>query len=76
MTRGRRQLIALLQQTRAQFVAARCGVHKSQVSRWAAGEQAPSDNAKKSLSVNYGIPVDAWADRPASARVNGRERTR
>jgi transcriptional regulator with XRE-family HTH domain len=60
IARGRRLLIAVLQMTPAVEVAARCGVHKSNVSRWLAGYQTPCDVARARLQSIYGIPASAW----------------
>lgn len=57
---GRRLLLAVLQRTRGIYVAARCRVHPSRVSRWVSGEDVPSPKARELLFANYGIPVDAW----------------
>lgn len=64
-------LIALLQRTKAYFVAGRCRVHPSQVSRWASGERAPGPRARELLErgSGYGIPAAAWdRERPAPKR--------
>lgn len=59
MTEGRRALLAVLQRTTAVYVAARCGVSPSRVSRWASGQGRPSARARARLRDNYRIP-DAW----------------
>lgn len=59
MTEGRRALLAVLQRTTAAFVAARCGVTPSRISRWASGDGRPSAKARARLLHIYGIP-DAW----------------
>lgn len=60
MSESRKMLVRVLQRTNAEFVADRCGVHKSQVSRWASGETAPLPEHRKILEDNYGIPADRW----------------
>lgn len=65
-TDSRRALLAILQRTQAQYVAARCRVAPCTVSRWASGEIVPSQRARALLFQNYGIPVDGW--RSARAR--------
>lgn len=62
MTRGRIALLALLQLTTACRVAARCGVHKAQVSRWASGQTLPSEVARAVLESSYGIEARAWEE--------------
>jgi hypothetical protein len=57
---GRRSLIALLQVTCGCEVAARCGVHPSQASRWLSGLTAPSDVPRLRLWRIYGISPGSW----------------
>jgi transcriptional regulator with XRE-family HTH domain len=59
MTDGRRALLAVLQRTSAVYVAARCGVTPSRVSRWASGQGRPSPKARARLLHNYNVP-DTW----------------
>lgn len=59
MTAGRRALLAVLQRTTTIYVAARCGVTPSRVTRWASGDGRPSARARARLRDNYGIP-DEW----------------
>ena len=61
LTYGQRSLLALLQRTHARDVAARCGVHASQVTRWMDGTSAPSERTARALEANYGISPRAWA---------------
>lgn len=61
-------LIRVLQRTNAEFVAARCGVHKSQVSRWVAGETEPLPEHKVALMRSYGIPLESWPNRSSSPK--------
>lgn len=58
--RARRLLLAVVQHTRQREVAARCRVHKSQVTRWLTGDQTPGPFARAVLASCYRIPVDAW----------------
>jgi transcriptional regulator with XRE-family HTH domain len=58
--RARRLLLAVVQRTHQCEVAARCGVHKSQVTRWLIGESLPSPTARMILARCYRIPSDAW----------------
>lgn len=64
MSEGRRQLLAILQRTLAIYVAARCRVTKSAVSKWASGRTQPAPEKKIALFVNYKIPTAAWGDSP------------
>jgi transcriptional regulator with XRE-family HTH domain len=57
---ARRSLIALLQVTPAREVAARCGVHPSQVSLWLSGLTTPSDVPRLRLWRIYGISPGSW----------------
>jgi transcriptional regulator with XRE-family HTH domain len=57
---ARRSLIALLQVTCGREVAARCGIHPSQVSLWLSGLTAPSDVPRLRLWRIYGISPDSW----------------
>jgi transcriptional regulator with XRE-family HTH domain len=53
MTRGRRALIALLQRTKLEYVAARVGVSQATISRWASGERRPNAEHAKKLENAY-----------------------
>lgn len=70
--KGRRLLLAVLQRTTATELAARCGVHRSQVSRWASGEKIPSKRVQLALEALYGIPRTGWGALP----ISGAGRTR
>lgn len=64
MMDARRSLLALLQRLSAREVAARCQVDASTVSRWAAGEVAPSERARRMLAQHCGIaPETPWDSR-------------
>jgi transcriptional regulator with XRE-family HTH domain len=57
---GRRALLALLQRTQGRYVAGRCRVSRTTVSRWASGSQRPSAAARAALERNYEIPASSW----------------
>jgi transcriptional regulator with XRE-family HTH domain len=59
-SRGRRLLVAVIQQTTAREVAARCGVVPSCVSEWLSGDARPNPRAAERLANTYRIPVVAW----------------
>jgi transcriptional regulator with XRE-family HTH domain len=60
VTPGRRDLLAVLQRTRQEFVADTCGVTRAEVSRWATGDRTPSEASRGALFRRYGIPRDSW----------------
>lgn len=61
MTEGRAALIRALQRISAKEVAIRCRVSPSRVSKWVGGVATPSEEAKRTLESNLGIPCDSWA---------------
>lgn len=63
MTNARRSLLALLQITTGREIAARCGVHPSRVTEWAAGRTTPSTVPRERLLHIYGIRPDGWGKR-------------
>lgn len=66
MTAGRAALLRVLSKTKARFVAKRCRVTTAAVYNWTSGRRIPSDAARRSLELSYGIPGDAWGE-PAPA---------
>jgi hypothetical protein len=60
MNDGRRALLAVLQCTKAIYVAARCRVTLSAVYNWTAGRCTPNAWARAALFASYGIPPSAW----------------
>ncbi|CAG0953269.1 hypothetical protein ARNL5_00283 [Anaerolineae bacterium] len=60
MNEGRVRLLLLLDQTRAELVAARIGVSKSAVFGWRSGRRKPSPVLRSRLEVNYRIPAESW----------------
>jgi transcriptional regulator with XRE-family HTH domain len=60
LTRGRRCLLAVLQQTTEREVAARCGVTHQAVSLWLQGVQKPAAARRLKLQELYGIEPPAW----------------
>jgi len=60
MNKGRDKLIAVLGRTKGVYVAARCNVHKSRVTRWASGESKPAPASRKVLDSSYGIKPHEW----------------
>ena len=60
MTVGRALLLRVLEHTRREFVAARCGVSVSAVHMWCSGARKPGASEKVSLAVNHRIPVESW----------------
>jgi transcriptional regulator with XRE-family HTH domain len=67
MTAGRYALLAVLQRTSARFVAGRCNVDPSVVSRWASGDSTPSQTMRNRLAEVYGIAPASW-DAPRAVR--------
>ncbi len=63
MTRGRAELLLVLQRTRAEFVAARCRVTAAAVYNWTSGRRKPDDDARMALFTSYGIAPEAWDER-------------
>lgn len=61
MTPGRAALLAVLQRTQAQYVAARLGVSPSRVSEWASGKATPSPAARRQLASIYLINERSWS---------------
>ena len=60
MTPGRRSLLIILQRTRREFVAARCGVSVAAVKSWCSGRLVPGARAREVLLREYEIPNDSW----------------
>lgn len=58
--KGRALLVAILQRTKAHFVAARCRVTSPAVSQWVTGWRKPGVWARRALDISYGIPADSW----------------
>ena len=65
---GRRALLSVLQKTRVIYVAARCRVSPSTVSRWASGERIPSTCHREVLASVYGIRASEWDPPPRVTR--------
>lgn len=57
---GRRALLAVLQRTTLEYVAARCGVSRRTVGRWASGIRTPDPVRRAALQRNYGIAPESW----------------
>jgi hypothetical protein len=57
---ARLSLLALLQITSGREIAARCGVHPSRVTEWAAGRTTPSSIPRQRLWTIYGIRPNGW----------------
>lgn len=66
---GARQLVSVLQRTTRVYIAARVGVHPSEVSRWTSGERIPTARHRAALHANYGIPVESWTLAALATRV-------
>jgi transcriptional regulator with XRE-family HTH domain len=61
MTPGRRSLLIILQRTRREHVAARCGVARSTVDDWCSGRAVPGSEARAALDRDFGIRPESWA---------------
>jgi len=55
MTQGQRDLLAILERTKAVYLAKRCHVTKNAVYNWRAGRNGPGPTARKVLRAVYNV---------------------